>query len=148
MAMDITKSTLPELLQHISELTASKKVDALREIGNLKPALQEALMLTYHNAIQFDLPPGVPPYKGTDMPENWGYNRLPKELRKFKYFVKGFNISPIKRESIFIELLESVSAEEAKLVIMIKDKKLTYKGITKKVVMEAMPQIFHGEVAE
>lgn len=148
MAMDITKSTLPELLQHISELPASKRVDALREIGNLKPALQEALMLTYHNGIQFDLPPGVPPYRPLDMPENWGYNRLPKELRKFKYFVKGFNVTPLKRETIFIEMLESVSAEEAKLVLMIKDKKLTYKGITKKVVMEAMPQIFNGEVAE
>ena len=148
MAMDITKSTLPELLQHISELPAAKRVDALREIGNLKPALQEALMLVYHNAIQFDLPDGTPPYKSLDIPDNWGYNRLPKELRKFKYFVKGFNISPIKRESIFIELLESVSPEEAKLVIMIKEKKLTYKGITKKVVMEAMPQIFNGEIAE
>jgi hypothetical protein len=82
------------------------------------------------------------------MPENWGYNRLPKELRKFKYFVKGFNVTPLKRETIFIEMLESVSPEEAKLVLMIKDKKLTYKGITKKVVMEAMPQIFYGEVAE
>jgi hypothetical protein len=78
-------------------------------------------------------------------PENWGHNRLPKELRKFQYFVTGTTLNPIKRESIFIEVLETVSPEEAKLVLMMKDKKLTYKGITRKLIEEALPEILQGE---
>jgi hypothetical protein len=100
----------------------------------------------------FELPEGAPPYKNVDMPDNWGYNRLPKELRKFKYFFKGNQLHAIKREKIFIEVLESLSPDEAKLVLMMKDKKLTYKGkqadryaITKKIVMEALPELFVGE---
>jgi hypothetical protein len=73
-------------------------------------------------------------------------------LRKFKYFFKGNQLHAIKREKIFIEVLESLSPDEAKLVLMMKDKKLTYKGkqadryaITKKIVMEALPELFVGE---
>jgi hypothetical protein len=54
-------------------------------------------------------------------------------------------LNPIKRESIFIEVLETVSPEEAKLVLMMKDKKLTYKGINRKLIEEALPEILQGE---
>jgi hypothetical protein len=69
-------------------------------------------------------------------------------LKKFGYFVKGAknNLTKVRKERIFIEMLESISADEAKLAIMIKDKKLTgYKGITRKVVEDALPELFVGE---
>ena len=52
----------------------------------------------------------------------------------------------LKRESMFIQLLEGLSAEEAELLCLIKDGKLTsnYKRITKAVVSEAFPQIEWG----
>ncbi len=145
MPTDISKMTLPELLKLVSEVPVSKRSEHLRELSNLKPDLKTVLVYAYHDAYEFELPPGVPPYKTVDMPDNWGYNRLPKELRKFKYFVKGNNLNPIKREKIFIDMLESLGSEEAKLVLMIKDKKLTYKGFTKKMVVEALPELFAGE---
>ena len=74
-----------------------------------------------------------------ESPENMGHNRLPREMRKFQYFFKESNLNTIKREKLFIELLETVSPEEAKLVLMVKNKKLTYKGITRKLVEEALP---------
>jgi hypothetical protein len=145
MAIDISKMTIPELLTHISELPAAKKVSALKQIADLTPELKTVLKYTFHKNILFELPKGVPPYKAMETPENWGHNRLPKELRKFQYFLKGSNLNPIKRESIFIEVLETVSPEEAKLVLMMKDKKLTYKGITRKLIEEALPEILQGE---
>jgi hypothetical protein len=145
MAIDISKMTIPELLTHISELPAAKKVSALKQIADLTPELKTVLKYTFHKNVLFDLPKGVPPYKAMETPENWGHNRLPKELRKFQYFLKGSNLNPIKRESIFIEVLETVSPEEAKLVLMMKDKKLTYKGITRKLIEEALPEILQGE---
>ena len=111
MAIDISKMTIPELLTHISELPAAKKVSALKQIADLTPELKTVLKYTFHKNVLFDLPKGVPPYKAMETPENWGHNRLPKELRKFQYFLKGSNLNPIKRESIFIEVLETVSPE-------------------------------------
>lgn len=145
MPTDISKMTLPELFKLISELPAGKRAEHLRELANLKPDMKTLLVYAYHNGYVFDLPEGDPPYKTVDMPENWGYNRLPKELRKFKYFFKGNNLNPIKRETIFIEMLESLSPDEAKLVLAVKNKKLPYKGFTKKMVVEALPDLFAGE---
>jgi len=51
------------------------------------------------------------------------------------------NVHQIKRESLFIDLLESIHPEEAKLVCSVKDKKIPYKGITKKLVKEALPNL-------
>ena len=145
MAINIDKMTLPELLQHIGDLPAAKKASALKQIANLTPELKTVLKYTFHKNIQFELPKGAPPYKEMETPENWGHNRLPKELRKFQYFITGTTLNPIKREAMFIEVLESVSPEEAKLVLMMKDKKLTYKGITRKLIEEALPEILQGE---
>ena len=145
MAIDISKMTLPELLKHIGDLPAAKKASALKQIANLTPELKTVLKYTFHKNIMFELPKGAPPYKEMETPENWGHNRLPKELRKFQYFITGTTLNPIKREAMFIEVLESVSPEEAKLVLMMKEKKLTYKGINRKLIEEALPEILQGE---
>lgn len=148
MAIDLSKMTLPEIFKHISELKQPDRVKYLPTICNLKPEVKEILRMVFNKSVQFELPEGSPPYNRQDeIPDNWGYNRLPKELRKFKYFVKGetININQIKRESIFIDMLESLSPEEADLVLMIKDKKLKYKGITRSLVEKTIPEIFDGE---
>lgn len=145
--MDVSKMTFPELLKHIEELPASKKVDAIRQLTKVVPGFRDVFELVFRVDVEIDLPAGDPPYKPLEMPENWGYNRLPKEIKKFKYFVKNIpnNLTKAKKEQMFIQMLETVSPEEAKLVLMIKDKKLKYKGITRKVVEEAIPSLFVGE---
>jgi hypothetical protein len=139
--------TFPELLKHIEELPANKKVDAIRQLIKIVPGFRDVFELVFRTDLEIDLPAGDPPYKPLDMPENWGYNRLSKEIKKFKYFVKAIpnNLTGAKKERMFIDMLESVSPEEARLVLMIKDKKLKYKGITRKVVEEAIPTLFVGE---
>ena len=143
--MDISKMTLPELLIHVSGLPTEKRANALKQIANLTPDLKTLLKYAYHKDVKFDLPEGDPPYKEMETPENMGHNRLPREMRKFQYFFKESNLNTIKREKLFIELLETVSPEEAKLILMVKNKKLTYKGFTRKLVEEALPELFVGE---
>lgn len=145
MPIDVSKRNMPELLKHISELPDRDRAPALKIIANLIPTLKTVLQYTYHKNVLFDLPEGVPPYKPMETPENMGHNRLPKELRKFQYFFPSMNMNRVKREKIFIEMLESLDPEEAKLVLMIKDKKISYKGITRKLVEEALPELFVGE---
>ena len=46
-------------------------------------------------------------------------------------------MTPLKRETLFIGLLESIDPEDAKVLLAAKDKKL--KGITAAIVNEAFP---------
>ena len=145
MSIDVSKMNIPELLKHVSELPAKDRAPALKAISNLIPTLKTILLYTYHKNVKFELPEGVPPYRQMETPENMGHNRLPKEIRKFQYFLPNNGLNVVRRERIFIDLLESLDPEEAKLVLMIKDKKITYKGITRKLVEEALPDLFVGE---
>jgi hypothetical protein len=141
--IDISRMTLPEMLKHVADLPAKDRGSAIKAISNLKPDLKKVLQLTYHKDLVFDLPEGDPPYKPLDVPDNWGYNRMPKELRKVGYFLRGTqnNLTKYQKEKMFIDMLESVSPEEAQLFLMIKNKKITYKGITRKLIEESMPEL-------
>lgn len=58
-------------------------------------------------------------------------------------FVEGGNpnLKPVRREFLFIQLLESIDSEDAKLLLAVKEKKLPFKGITEKTVRQAFPDL-------
>ena len=97
--------------------------------------------------VVFELPEGAPPFEASeDMIDNTG--GLYQEIRKMYIFTKNSRsreIHKIKRERIFIEMLESIHPEDAKLMLGVKEKKLPYKGITSKLVQEAFPERFKYE---
>ena len=67
-----------------------------------------------------------------------------KEYTKFYNYVKGGNdsLSKLKKETMFINLLEGLHPLEAEILILVKDKKLQDKyNITKEIVSEAYPDI-------
>ena len=145
MAIDIGKMTLPEILKHVSDLPAPKRSGALTQIANLRKEVKVLMWYAFRKDVTFDLPEGSPPYKEMEVPANMGLNRLPAEIRKLEYLLPASNLNRIKKEKIFIEILEAVSPEEAKLVLQVKDKKLSYKGINRKLVEESLPEVFLGE---
>jgi hypothetical protein len=145
MAIDISKMTLPEIFKHVSELPAAKRSTALNQIGNLRKEIKVLMWYAFRKDVKFDLPDGVPPYKVMTVPENMGMNRLPAEIRKLEYLLPTSQLNRIKKEKIFIEILEAVSPEEAELVLQIKDKKIKYKNINRKLIEEALPEVFVGE---
>ena len=69
------------------------------------------------------------------------------EYTKFYNFLKGGNnaLSGLRRETMFINILEGLHPLEAEILVLVKDKKLTdrYK-ITKEIVGAAYPQITWG----
>lgn len=149
--LDLSKMTLPEIFDHLSnDVSHDDRPAAMQQIAQFRQDFKAALQLVFVESIQLDLPAGIPPYKQQNMPDNWGYNRLPKELKKMHYFIKGMpnNLPKMKKETMFIEMLESLSPAEAKLLLQIKDKKLEYKGITKRYVKKAFPEFFPGEAEE
>jgi hypothetical protein len=60
-----------------------------------------------------------------------------------KYFTNEYdgNISSLKKEQMFIQVLESVTPEEADLLIQMKNKKLNVPGLTYKLVQDTFPDM-------
>ena len=111
---------------------------------NKSPGLTDILRIQYDDTIVSALPEGAPNYRQDDAPKDYQYTILNKAYTQFKYFFKGpiaNDMKPLKRESLFLNLLETLHVEEAELLIAAKDKKLKCKGITKKLVRDAFPNL-------
>ncbi len=89
------------------------------------------------------LPSGEPPYKPSDIPIGLNPSSALAEASKFYVYFKE-NITNNKKQNMFIQSLEKVSAIEAKILIAVKDQKLSelYPNITAQLVADAgyMPQ--------
>ena len=76
-----------------------------------------------------------------------GHTTIRREFKNFYHFLKGGNpgLSAIRRETMFINILEGLHPLEAEIICLVKDKKLTDKyKITKEIVSEAYPDITWG----
>ena len=79
--------------------------------------------------------------------QDQGKASIRKEFTKFYNFLKGGNsgLSSLRRETMFINILEGLHPLEAEILILTKDKRLTDKyKITKEIVSAAYPQITWG----
>ena len=79
--------------------------------------------------------------------QDQGRSSIRKEYQKFYNFIKGGNdgLSSLRRESMFINILQGLHPLEAEIVCLVKDKKLDTKyKITKEIVSEAYPDIQWG----
>jgi len=76
-----------------------------------------------------------------------GHTTIRREFKNFYHFIKGGNdsMSGVRRETMFINILEGLHPLEAEIVCLCKDKNLSdrYK-ITKELVSEAYPDITWG----
>jgi hypothetical protein len=76
-----------------------------------------------------------------------GYSTIRKEYKMFYNFVRGGNdgLSSLRRETMFINILQGLHPLEAEIICLVKDKKLQTKyNITKEIVSEAYPDIRWG----
>lgn len=132
------KLGVAEILEKTSGMTSrSDRIRMLQE--NNSVALQTVLRGAFDPTIKWLLPEGKPPYKPNDLvdQEHIFYH----ECRKMYLFVEGGNpdLKQLRREALFVQLLETVSANDAKLLLAIKDKHLPYPGVTPDIIKEAFP---------
>ena len=76
-----------------------------------------------------------------------GRTTIRRECKNFYHFIKGGNdaMNGIRRESMFINLLQGLHPLEAELICLVKDKDLESKyKITKDIVSQAYPDIQWG----
>ena len=137
MSFQFKMDSVAKTFAKINELKKKEeRISALKQNNNL--AVRTFLAGWFDPKVKFLLPEGVPPYKESKFDEP---KALLQEIPRFYLFVEGGNpnLKQIRREQIFIEMLERINADDAKLLISMKDKKCPFKGITKDVVNEAIP---------
>lgn len=140
--MHVIKKEVYEILQEFQKATnkAGRK-EVLLKYSNVA-AFKDVLRGTFDDSLQFLLPEGEPPYT-PNLPESIPSTLL-KQHKQFGYFVKGgpgTNLPSYKREKMFINLLESVHPEDAKLVLSMVSKTSPVKFLTKNLVKEAFPNL-------
>ena len=124
------------------------KIKILRQYDT--NGLRMVLKAAFDPKIVWLVPEGDVPYITNDAPDGTEHTRLEHQARTLQNYVgvKQENgavtpaapqINNMKREMLFIQLLEGLSAGEAEVLISVKNKTLnkTYKGLNASTVKEA-----------
>lgn len=135
------QKTMYSILKDIDELSSQKeKVQALGQ-HQYKEALSIIANLALNPKVNWLLPEGNPPYKPCEFDAE---GRFLSEIRRLYLFLEGGNnnLEQTKREQLFIDILESVDPDDAKLLLAMKDKKMPFKSINKTLIKKAFPNIW------
>ena len=128
-----------EMLKMISDLP--NEIDRQTSLATCadNTVLVMSLKYLFDPNIVFDLPEGDPPYKPTDFLDQ--ESSYYTDFRRMYLFIKGGNpnLTAMKRETIFVQFIEGLDKQDAKLVLAIKDKKSPYPGITYDLVHRTFP---------
>ena len=139
----VNDASVAEILSEASKLKNKKdKVEFLTQYKNRKD-LEHIVKGAYHPAIVWLVPDGPLPegVQLSDVPAvDLADDRLIRAFRQFQYLVQGGpEMKQSKREDIYLNILRSVHESEAKLLMSVVSKKLPYKGMTRKLMLEIFP---------
>ena len=104
-----------------------KKIEVLRKYDTNE--LRMFLKGAFDPKLEWLMPEGEPPYRVNEAPVGTEHTWLKQEVKRMFHFLKGGNpqLSQMKRDNMFIQMLEGLCAEEAKLLVQAKDKELMAK---------------------
>ena len=163
-----------EILNLVSkQRTNIKKVEVLQKYND--PSLRAIFIWNFDESVISAIPEGIVPYSSVGEQSSFsgtlsekiedavdkmseigsnslgsqdqGFSSIRKEYTKFYNFIKGGNdsLSSLRRETMFINILQGLHPLEAEILCLVKDKKLETKyKITKELVSEAYPEIKWG----
>ena len=157
----------------VAQKTKARKIEALRKFED--NALKTIFIWNFDETVISTLPPGDVPYAAVDEQDSFsgtlsekirdavdkmgelgtkslgsqdqGRSSIRAEFKRFYNFVKGGNdsLSALRKETMFINILQGLHPLEAEIVVLTKDKKLQTKyKLTKEIIAEAYPDIRWG----
>ena len=157
----------------LKQRSKAKKVEALKKFEH--PCLKALFIWNYDESVISMLPEGDVPYAAVDEQDSFtgtlsekiadsvnkmgelgtsslgsqdqGKSSIRKEFKRFYNFIKGGNdgLSSLRRETMFINILQGLHPLEAEIICLVKDKNLEKKyKITKEIVAQAYPDIQWG----
>ena len=139
----VVKTYTPSIAEVLTKVnnakTKDKKIAILKE--NDSEALRAIIKSSFDPNIQWVMPEGDVPYKPNEVPEGTEHTRLNQEYRQLWHYIKGADAKTpqFRKEQMFVQLLEGLHEDEAKVICYAKDKVLhqKYKGLSDNVVKEA-----------
>ena len=126
---------------------AKNKKERMNVIAaNLTPTLVDVLRLGFNDDLQWYFSEVPAEYQIKDIPPGLSYARLSTELRKMYMFQKGNptadKLTDKKRTQLLVEFLENLEPREAEVVMGIFNKDFGVRGLDRKFVKEAFPNLF------
>lgn len=120
------------------------KKDRIAKLHELSShELKSLLDYAFNPHIKWLVPEGTPPFTPSKDDQGSLVKSLLRQFKKLSIFlnmgVQYKNLKDVKRQMIFISLLETIHKQDVELLIAIKDKKLPFKNITPELVKEAFP---------
>ena len=145
--------SIHEKLEKVGSVKSIKdKVKLLQQYDTL--GLRLVLRGAYDPTIKWLLPSTRPPFELNEAVE-WDLAdaRLDteifdkgvlwmKRLKDGKWFDGKPNVTQVKREQIFIQMIESLHSTEVDVVFGMLKRKLPYSGVTTKLVLQAFPNLY------
>jgi len=109
--------------------------------------LKEVLKYTFNPKYEFYVEPEFPKdYIKPDTHPGIRISGIESEVRKAYLFLKGDStadsLTPQKRHTLLLQLLESFEPKEADIWFNMMNKDLKVKGLTKELVQEVFPELF------
>lgn len=126
----------------------TKYITEILDEINLDPKMIEkykgnaALRLIFEHAFledkKFALPEGDPPFKKDAAPMGMSPGNLYQEVRRLYVFCRT-DLNQMRKETLFVQLLENIHPREAELIVAVKDQKLNkmFPKVTHKLVADA-----------
>ena len=124
----------------------AKKVEILKQYED--PSIKAIFIWNFDPSVISAVPEGPVPYKENEVPVGTDHTSLRREYKNLYHFIKGGNdgLSSLRRETMFIQLLEGLHPKEAEIICLVKDKQLQTKyNLKEDVVKEAYSDILWGD---
>ena len=136
------KTSIPQIFEEVEKAPNKEtRVKVLRAYNH--PVLRGILQINFNPDVKLALPEGVPPYKRDEkIPAGYSETNLFSEFRRMYIWLDpNINLNKLKKEQLFIQLLEGIHWTEADILCLAKDKKLQtkYKNLKEDIVREAFP---------
>lgn len=136
------KLAISEIIAKLADMgKPEEKIEWLQK--NDSQPLREILRVTYDKTVKWLIPDSPPPWKENEY-EDEARLMLYRETRRLKIFLEGGgydNLNQIKRESLFISLLEDIYNDDAKLLANYVIAQKSFKGLRKSTVVKAFPDL-------
>jgi hypothetical protein len=129
---------IPEVFEEITK--DPKKAVEYKDDFAFKTILKCAFDADY----KFNLPNGDPPFKPAPQPIGMTNSNFRQEMRRMYIFTKFSDVtSKMRREQLYVQLLETIHPSEAKILNAMKDQKLDalYPKITAEFVKKNFPDV-------
>ena len=137
LLVSVMAQLISEILQEVEAVKSKEeKQNVLRQYDT--PLLRTIMRLNFDPMLVMDLPEGEPPYnKDKDKPMGYQETNLQVEFKRFYiWLTPQQNLPRMKKEALFIGLLESLHWTEAEVMVLAKDRILQtkYKSLTEDLI--------------